>query len=63
MPKNDFVVQISGTDLFLTGYNQNDPPNSIFGNLSNAVSFATLQAAQDVATSIGGGGVGLPRPH
>lgn len=63
MPKQPvFVVNIQGTDLYLTGYNVGNPPESTFGNLENAIEFETLQAAQQTAALIGGGTVGTTRP-
>lgn len=61
MAHDTFVVQIEGTDMFLTGYNPNDPPNSTFGNIDNAIEFDTLERAQEVALEIGGGTVGTPK--
>lgn len=56
-----FVVQIEGTDMYLTGYNPNDPPSSTFGNINNAIEFPTLEEAQEKALEIGGGTVGTPK--
>lgn len=61
MPQK-FVVQIESTDLFLTGYNAQDPPSSIFGNLNNAIEYDTLNEAQTTASLIGNGTVGTPKP-
>lgn len=63
MPSNQFVVTIENSDLFLIGYNPNSPSDSLFGNLRDAVIFATLAEAQSTAASIGGGTVGTTKPH
>lgn len=62
MPKTTYLVQISGTNLYLIGYNASVPENSIFGNLDNAIEYATLEAAEDTAASIGNGTVGTTKP-
>lgn len=62
MPQNEFVVQNPVSGLYCTGYNQFDPPSSLFGNLNRAVIWNTQEAADDAAASIGGGTVGLPKP-
>jgi hypothetical protein len=61
MSHQQFVVKIEGTSLYLTSYNVGVPASSAFGNLSDAVIFDTLAAANDVATKIGGGTVGTPK--
>lgn len=60
--KTTYVVQISGTSLFLTGYNAAIPENSIFGNVQDAIEFATLEDAEDAASLIGNGTVGTTKP-
>jgi hypothetical protein len=62
MPRTTYVVVIEGTDLYLTGYNAQNPPASIFGNLNNAIEYTTLAAAQAAAALIGGGTVGTTKP-
>lgn len=62
MPQQKFVVVIEGTDLYLTGYNVGNPPESTFGNLRDAILYNTLGEAQTAAASIGGGTVGTPKP-
>lgn len=62
MPKTTYVVQISDTNLYLIGYNASIPENSIFGNVENAIEFATLEAAEDAASLIGNGTVGTTKP-
>ena len=62
MPKTTYVVHISGTNLYLIGYNASIPENSIFGNVENAIEFATLEAAEDAASLIGNGTVGTTKP-
>ncbi len=57
-----YVVQQPANDLYLTGYNQANPPASIFGNLENAVEFRTLEESQETAALIGGGTVGTTKP-
>ena len=63
MANKTFVVQIEGTDMFLTGYNAQNPPASIFGNLTNAIEFDTLAEAQNLAALIGSGTVGTTKPN
>lgn len=63
MPQETFVVLNPVNDLYLIGYNQFDPPSSIFGNLENAIEFETLGAAEQAAAAIGGGTVGTTKPH
>ena len=63
MAKQKFVVQIEETDMFLTGYNAQNPPASIFGNLNNAIEFDTLVEAQNLASLIGSGTVGTTKPN
>lgn len=58
-----YVVQIEGTDMFLIGYNVQNPPESIFGNLSNAIEYETLDAAVETAALIGSGTVGTTKPN
>ncbi len=62
MSLHQFVVTIPGTDLFLTGYNAGNPPESIFGKLSDAIIYSTLPAAQAAAAAIGHGTVGSTKP-
>ncbi len=63
MPHQTYVVATGGDlPLYLTGYNPNDPPNSIFGNLSNAIEYETLEDARTTAQAIGGGTVGTTHP-
>lgn len=62
MPTQEFVVQEPG-GLYCIGYNPFDPPNSTFGNLNRAVIWETQAAADSAASAIGGGTVGLPKPH
>lgn len=64
MPKEEtFVVNITGTDMYLTGYNYGNPPASTFGMLENAIEYSTLEEAENIATAIGPGTGGLPRPR
>jgi len=63
MADKKYVVQIEGTDMFLTGYNAQNPPESIFGNLTNAIEFETLAEAQEKASLIGSGTVGTTKPR
>lgn len=63
MPQKKYVVQIEGTDMFLIGYNAQTPPESLFGNLSSAVEYDTLEEAQTVASAVGGGTVGTTKPN
>lgn len=62
MKQDTFVVQIEGTDMYMIGYNVQNPPASLFGNLSEAVEYATLEAAQETAAIIGSGTVGTTKP-
>ena len=62
MAKNQFVVVIEGTDMYLTGYNIGMPSHSVFGNVENAITYPTLDAANEVAQSIGAGTVGTTKP-
>ena len=63
MPKNEiFVVFNPTTGLYLTSYNQRNPPDSLFGNLVNAIKLDTLLDAETKAAAIGGGTVGTPKP-
>ena len=48
--------------MYLTGYNVGNPTASIFGNLSNAVEYDTLDLAQGAASNIGAGTVGTTKP-
>lgn len=61
MANQKFLVQISGTDMYLTGYNPNDPPNSIFGNQQDAIEYNTQADADEIASNIGAGTVGTPK--
>jgi len=63
MPKdNEFVVQLNDqTELFLTVYNPNQD-SCQWGNLEDAIIFSTLEEAQSLAASIGGGTVGTTKP-
>lgn len=61
--RSTFVVVISGTDMYLTGYNVSNPPASLFGNLSNAIEYDTLQEAEETASAIGSGTVGTTKPN
>lgn len=63
MGKQTYVVVIEGTDMYLIGYNVQNPPASIFGNLSSAIEYSTLGDAQAVAALIGSGTVGTTRPQ
>lgn len=63
MKQDTFVVQIEGTDMYLIGYNLQQPSASLFGNLSNAVEYDTIEAAQQTASLIGSGTVGTIKPH
>lgn len=63
MKQDTFVVQIDGTDMYLIGYNLQQPSASLFGNLSNAVEYDTLDAAQQTASLIGSGTVGTTKPR
>lgn len=64
MPKEEvYVVNQLGTDMYLTGYVPNDPPSSTFGMLENAIEYATLAEAENIATAIGPGTGGLPKPR
>ena len=63
MAQHKFVVQIEGADMFLTGYNVGNPPESTFGNLSNAIEYDTLVDAQATASLIGSGTVGTTKPR
>ena len=63
MSGHTYVVQIEGTDMFLIGYNIQNPPSSIFGNLNNAIEYDTLEAANETAALIGSGTVGTIKPH
>lgn len=60
MGHQTYVVFNETNDLYFTGYVGETP---MWGSLNNAVEYETLQAAQEAATAIGGGGVGLPKPH
>lgn len=62
MSKHTYVVQIPNTDMFLTGYNVGNPPESTFGNIENAIEYDTLAEAQTAAAAIGHGTVGTTRP-
>lgn len=63
MPKEEtFVVNITGTDMYLTGYNYGNPPASTFGMLENAIEYSTLEEAENIAAAIGPGLGGVPRP-
>ena len=61
---DEFVVATTGLGLvmYLTGYNIENPPESTFGNLGNAIIFETLHDAESAATAIGGGTVGTSKP-
>lgn len=63
MPHETFVVKQPSNGLYLTGYNDADPPSSMFGNLNSAIEYLTQGAADTAAANIGGGTVGLPKPH
>ena len=63
MGHQTYVVKIEGTDMYLIGYNLQNPPGSTFGNLSNAIEYATLAEAQATAAAIGSGTVGTTKPH
>lgn len=64
MPKNEeFVVLDPSNGLYLTGLNINNTENCIFGNLSNAIIFTSLEKAQLAAGDIGGGTVGTTKPN
>lgn len=63
MPHESYVVKQPSNGLYLTGYNNLNPPASIFGNLVDAVLYDSQSAADAAATNIGGGTVGLPKPH
>lgn len=63
MKQDTFVVQIDGTDMYLIGYNLQQPSASLFGNLSNAVEYDTIEAAQQTSLLIGSGTVGTIKPH
>lgn len=62
MGHQKFVVVIEGTDMYLIGYNVQNPPASIFGNLSSAIEYDNLQAAEETAAAIGSGTVGTTKP-
>lgn len=62
MPKTLYVVKLNiETDLYLTYYSTN-PEHCLWGNAQDAITWETLPEAQSVATSIGGGTVGTPKP-
>jgi hypothetical protein len=63
MGHQKFVVVIEGTDMYMIGYNVQNPPASLFGNLSDAVEYTTLEAAQTTAAAIGSGTVGTTKPN
>lgn len=64
MPRPEFVVRFSETsDAYLISYT-GEPTfeNCTWGSVGNAMLFATLQAAQNFATSINSGTVGTTKP-
>lgn len=62
MPQNEFVVQFNEqTDLYMTVFNP-EYSQCQWGNLENAITFTSLEKAQEVATMINSGTVGVPRP-
>lgn len=63
MPRdNEFVVQLNDqTDLYLTVYSTN-PDNCQWGNVEDAIILPTLEQAQNLALSIGGGTLGTTKP-
>lgn len=65
MPQETYVVATTdpGQVYYLTGYNLQDPPNSTFGNLENAIEYEELRDAETAAAAIGGGTVGTVKPH
>lgn len=63
MKDETFVVNMIGTDMYLTAYNYGQPSLSTFGMLSNAIEFNTLEEAENIAASIGPGTGGLPKPR
>lgn len=58
MAKNEFVVLNPANDLFLTGFVGETP---MWGSLSNAITYSTLEEAEAQAAAIGGGTVGTPK--
>ena len=62
MPKSNTFVVVNPEGQYLIGYNQGTPPDSLFGNLGDALDYETLEIANEVAGRIGGGTVGVPRP-
>lgn len=63
MSHETFVVKIDGTDMYLIGYNVQNPPASLFGNLNAAIEYSTIDAANETAALIGSGTVGTTKPH
>lgn len=61
MPNNDFVVYNPNTGLYLVEYHELDD-NHDWGSAEKAKGYATLSAAEDIATNIGSGTVGTSRP-
>jgi len=63
MPKGEFVVKLNDTtDLFLTVYSTS-PELCQWGSVEEAIILPTLEQAQSLALSIGGGTIGLPKTH
>ncbi len=60
MPPTVYVVLNPSVDLYLTYYST-DPAHCLWGNIRDALTWATLEQAQAVAASIGGGTVGTPK--
>lgn len=65
MPRTTYVVKYNETtDVYLTGWTgELTYANCSWGALSAAMEFGTQVEADDIATAINSGTVGLPKPH